>query len=198
MSDADALLVKRSQKGDKRAFEILVRRYQGRVASVVSRLVSDPQKVQDLTQESFLKAYRALTKFRGDASFYTWIYRIAINTAKNHLLSKERTIPISNMELEDADRVSSHTRNSDTPEQQLLRSEMMDVLQAVLEELSPTMKRAILLRDLEGLTYEEIAEVMECPIGTVRSRIFRGRQEIIGRMRKYMGSGGKGAPEPTG
>ncbi len=186
MSKADLILVKQSQKGDKRAFEILVRRYQGRVASVISRMVSDPAKVQDLTQESFLKAYRAMGKFRGDASFYTWIYRIAINTAKNHLLSSERTVPISNMELEDADRVSAHARSSDTPEQQLLRSEMMVVLQKVLKELSPTMERAILLRDLEGLTYEEIADVMECPIGTVRSRIFRGRQEIITRMRKYM------------
>ena len=189
MSEADRLLIEKVKNGDKQAFELLVRKYQGRVASVIARTVSDSARVQDLTQEAFLKAYRALPNFRGDAAFYTWLFRIAVNTAKNHLMSASRSIPVNDMDLNDADRMAPQLQDTDTPEKQVLRSEMMATLEAVIESLAPAMQQAIILRDLEGHSYEEIAEKMACPIGTVRSRIFRGRQEIIDRMESYLRNG---------
>ncbi|ABK44279.1 RNA polymerase, sigma-24 subunit, RpoE [Magnetococcus marinus MC-1] len=189
MNEADEILVEKTKQGDKKAYEVLVRKYQGRVASVISRTVSDPVRVQDLTQEAFLKAYRALHHFRGDAAFYTWLYRIAVNTAKNFVMSQDRGIPMSDMDLEDADRLSPQLRDYDTPENQVLRGELMDALKVAIEELAPTMKQAIALRDLEGKSYEEIAEIMGCPIGTVRSRIFRGRQEIVNKLKDHLPNG---------
>jgi RNA polymerase sigma-70 factor, ECF subfamily len=185
-NEGDQLLVKRAKSGDKKAFEILVRRYQGKIASVISRSVSDPDKVRDLTQESLIKAYRALNNFRGDSAFYTWLYRIAVNTAKNHLMSSGRGINLNDMDLEEADRVAPQMRDNNTPERMALRQEMLSNLEGAINTLSPMMKKAILMRDVEGFSYEEIAKDMECPIGTVRSRIFRGRQEIVDQMEEYM------------
>ncbi|MBF0446886.1 MAG: sigma-70 family RNA polymerase sigma factor [Magnetococcales bacterium] len=186
MNEADKLLVQQAQGGDKKAFEILVRRYQGKIASVISRTVSDADRVRDLTQESFIKAYRALDSFRGDSAFYTWLYRIAINTAKNHLMSASRGINLNDMELEEADRVAPQMRDYNTPERMALRQEMIGNLNNAINTLAPLMKKAILMRDVEGFSYEEIARDMDCPIGTVRSRIFRGRQEIVTLMQKYL------------
>ncbi|MBF0381364.1 MAG: sigma-70 family RNA polymerase sigma factor [Magnetococcales bacterium] len=185
-NEGDQLLVKRAKTGDKKAFEILVRRYQGKIASVISRSVSDPDKVRDLTQESLIKAYRALSNFRGDSAFYTWLYRIAVNTAKNHLMSSGRGINLNDMDLEEADRVAPQMRDNNTPERMALRQEMLGNLDEAISTLSPMMKKAILMRDVEGFSYEEIARDMGCPIGTVRSRIFRGRQEIVDQMQEYM------------
>ncbi len=186
MADSDHILVERAKKGDKKAFELLVRQYQGKVASVIARSVSDSDKVHDLTQEAFIKAYRALGSFRGDAAFYTWLYRIAVNTAKNHLMASGRGIPMSDMELEDADRVAPQLRDHETPERKVLRREMLENLERSIDSLAPSMKKAILLRDVEGHSYEEIAEVLGCPIGTVRSRIFRARHEVMERMKQYL------------
>ncbi|MEG3638958.1 RNA polymerase sigma factor RpoE [Magnetococcus sp. PR-3] len=189
VNEADSILVDKAKEGDKKAYEVLVRKYQGRVASVISRTVSDPVRVQDLTQEAFLKAYRALHHFRGDAAFYTWLYRIAVNTAKNFVMSQDRGVPMSDLDFEDADRLSPQLRDYDTPENQVLRGELMDALKIAIDELAPTMKQAIALRDLEGKSYEEIAEIMDCPIGTVRSRIFRGRQEIVNKLKDHVPNG---------
>lgn len=186
MSQSDRVLVDRAKLGDKTAFELLVRKYQSRVASLIARTVPDAAKVQDLTQEAFLKAYRALPKFRGEAAFYTWLYRIAVNTAKNHQISNQRGVTIADMEWDDVDRLPNSPRENETPEIQALKREMLTKLQAAIDALAPTMREAIRLRELEGLSYEEIAEKMGCPIGTVRSRIFRGRQEIADHMREYM------------
>jgi RNA polymerase sigma-70 factor, ECF subfamily len=185
-NEGDQLLVKKAKGGDKKAFEILVRRYQGKIASVISRSVSDPDKVRDLTQESLIKAYRALHNFRGDSAFYTWLYRIAVNTAKNHLMSSGRGINLNDMDLEEADRVAPQMRNNETPEWMALRQEMLVNLDKAINTLAPLMKKAILMRDVDGFSYEEIATEMDCPIGTVRSRIFRGRQEIVDQMQEYM------------
>lgn len=186
MSEADIILVERAKKGDKRAFEVLVRKYQGRVAAVISRIVSNREKVEDLTQDALLKAYRAINNFRGDAAFYTWLYRIAVNTAKNYLISNDRGVPISNLELEDVDNTVPELRDSDTPEHKVLRGELIENLRHAIDDLAPAMRTAIVLRELEGKSYEEIAALMKCPIGTVRSRIFRGRQEIATRLNEYL------------
>ncbi|MGN7612447.1 RNA polymerase sigma factor RpoE [Magnetococcales bacterium HHB-1] len=185
MSHPDQFLVDKAKKGDKKAFELLVRKYQGRIAAVISRTISDMSRVQDLTQEAFLKAYRALPKFRGDSAFYTWLYRIAVNTAKNAIISSERSLPMADVEIEQADRLASQLRDYDTPERIILKEELFDTLKAAIEQLPETMKTAVTLRDINGLTYEEIAQDMNCPIGTVRSRIFRGRQEIADRLQGY-------------
>lgn len=189
MSDSDILLVQQAQSGDAKAFELLVRRYQGKVASVIARTIADPEKVQDLTQEVFLKAYRALNSFRGDSAFFTWVYRIAINTAKNHLIASGRTVPTNDVNLDDADLTAPQLHSFDTPEKIALRNEMLQNLQNAIDALAPSMRQAIELRELEGRSYEEIAEIMDCPIGTVRSRIFRGRQEIADRLKEYMRGG---------
>ncbi|MBF0184245.1 MAG: sigma-70 family RNA polymerase sigma factor [Magnetococcales bacterium] len=188
----DQLLIDRVLSGDQKAFELLVRQYQGKITTVVSRLVDDPDKVRDLVQETWIKAYRALPGFRGESSFFTWLYRIASNVTKNHWLAAGKTIPMSELEQEvDGEYVLPQLHDHETPERQLLRKEMMENIQAAIESLVPSMKKAILLRDVQGLSYEEIAEVLECPVGTVRSRIFRGRQEIANRMRSYLDDRGR-------
>lgn len=190
VSDADALLVAQAKKGDQKAFELLVRHYQGRVASTIARSVADTDRVRDLTQEVFIKAYRALGAFRGESAFYTWLYRIAVNTAKNYVVSASKGIPENDVDFEEAEgRVAPQLRDDNTPERQLLRAEMLKNLQAAIDSLSPAMRNAMMLRDVDGYSYEEIAAMVDCPIGTVRSRIFRGRQEVAEHMQKYLYSG---------
>ena len=176
----DQALVERVQKGDKKAFDILVLKYQQRVMNILSRYVRDPSEVQDLAQETFIKAYRALKNFRGDSAFYTWMYRIAINTAKNHLVSASRRATESAVDAADAEQYDSGDwlREYATPEKELLAKEMNKVIHDAIRDLPSDLKEAVTLREMEGLSYEEIADVMDCPIGTVRSRIFRAREAI--------------------
>ncbi len=180
----DTALVQRAQKGDKTAFDLLVRKYQHRIAAVVSRFVRDYGECQDVVQDSFIKAYKSLHAFRGDSQFYTWMYRIAVNTAKNHLASKKRR-PGAEVELEDAEFIDGgiYVQNNDTPEHELLREELAQVVSKALAQLPDEIRQAITLREMEGLSYEEIAEVMNSPVGTVRSRIFRAREAIDARLR---------------
>ncbi|MGL6159985.1 RNA polymerase sigma factor RpoE [Microbulbifer sp.] len=179
-SPSDRQLVERVQKGDKRAFDLLVLKYQHKILAVVSRFIKDHSEVQDVTQEAFIKAYRALANFRGESAFYTWMYRIAINTAKNHLVSRSRRPPSSDVDLEDAEYYSGADllRDSDTPESQLFRDELEAAVHGAIRALPEDLRSAVTLREMEGLSYEEIAEVMNCPVGTVRSRIFRAREAI--------------------
>jgi RNA polymerase sigma-70 factor (ECF subfamily) len=178
--DIDQKLVVRVQKGDKTAFDLLVRKYQHKVAKLVSRYVRDRREVEDVTQEALIKAYRAIGGFRGESAFYTWLYRIAVNTAKNYLESQGRRPPGSDMEIEGAELIESGAglRDQATPERQMLTNEIATTVHRVLEHLPPDLRTAITLREIEGMSYEEIAEVMDCPIGTVRSRIFRAREAI--------------------
>ncbi|MBV1881434.1 MAG: RNA polymerase sigma factor RpoE [Pseudomonadales bacterium] len=177
---ADQQLVERVQKGDKKAFDLLVLKYQHRVISLVGRYVNNHEDALDVTQEAFIKAYRALPKFRGDSAFYTWIYRIAINTAKNHLVSRGRRPPGTGIDVEDAQYFDTATNLRDvaSPERQILRDEIEETVHQALRELPNELRTAVTLREFEGLSYEDIAEVMECPVGTVRSRIFRAREAI--------------------
>jgi RNA polymerase sigma-70 factor (ECF subfamily) len=176
----DQALVKRVQEGDKRAFDLLVLKYQHKIVNLISRYVNDHAEQLDIAQEAFIKAYRAIGNFRGDSAFYTWLYRIAINTAKNHLVAQGRRPPLSDIEATDAEQFDTDTRlkDRDTPENELLRDEIEQTVLKAIEELPEDLKTAITLREMEGLSYEEIAEVMDCPIGTVRSRIFRAREAI--------------------
>jgi len=176
----DQILVTRVQKGDKSAFDLLVRKYQHRVAKLVSRYVRDRGEVEDVTQEAMIKAYRAIGGFRGESAFYTWLYRIAVNTAKNYLESQGRRPPSSDVEIEGAELAESggELRDQATPEHQMLTDEIAATVQRVIETLPPDLRTAVTLREIDGLSYEEIAEVMDCPIGTVRSRIFRAREAI--------------------
>jgi RNA polymerase sigma-70 factor (ECF subfamily) len=176
----DQKLVVRVQKGDKTAFDLLVRKYQHKVAKLVSRYVRDRREVEDVTQEALIKAYRAIGGFRGESAFYTWLYRIAVNTAKNYLESQGRRPPGSDMEIEGAELIESGEglRDQATPERQMLTNEIAATVHRVMEHLPPDLRTAITLREIEGMSYEEIAEVMDCPIGTVRSRIFRAREAI--------------------
>ena len=178
--DVDQQLVERVQKGDKRAFDLLVIKYQHKIFAVISRFIRDSAEVQDVAQDAFIKAYRALPNFRGDSAFYTWMYRIAINTAKNHLVARNRRPPASDLDVEEAeyfpDNDNIHEMN--TPERNLLRDELHGVIDQAFKDLPDDLRMAVTLRELDGLSYEEIAEVMECPIGTVRSRIFRAREAI--------------------
>ena len=178
--DVDQKLVVRVQKGDKSAFDLLVRKYQHRIAKLVSRFVSDRSEVEDVTQEAFIKAYRAIGGFRGDSAFYTWLYRIAINTAKNYLVSQGRRPQVSGMETEEAEltEAGSGLRETNTPERHLLADEIARTVERAMENLPEDLRTAIVLREIDGLSYEEIATVMDCPIGTVRSRIFRAREAI--------------------
>ena len=181
---ADEVLVARAQQGDKGAFDLLVRKYQYRVVKLVSRYVSDSE-AQDVAQEAFIKAYRALRGFRGNSAFYTWVYRIAINTAKNHLVARNRRPADQDIDVADAE-LYGHTErlsHSDTPEAVLLGEEVQEVVLRAINTLPSDLRTAIMLREIEGLSYEEIAEVMECPIGTVRSRIFRARSAIEDTLR---------------
>jgi RNA polymerase sigma-70 factor (ECF subfamily) len=178
----------RVQKGDKTAFDLLVRKYQHKVAKLVSRYVRDRREVEDVTQEAFIKAYRAIGGFRGESAFYTWLYRIAVNTAKNYLESQSRRPPGSDMEIEGAELIESGAglRDQATPERQMLTNEIASTVHRVLEHLPPDLRTAITLREIEGMSYEEIAEVMDCPIGTVRSRIFRAREAIDQELRPLL------------
>ncbi len=178
--DIDQKLVIRVQKGDNAAFDLLVRKYQHRVAKLVGRFVRDHAEAEDVTQEAFIKAYRALRGFRGDSAFYTWLYRIAVNTAKNYLESRGRRPMSLDLELEGLETLdgSDGLREQATPERQLLTGEIATTIQRVLDLLPADLRMAITLREVEGMSYEEIAEIMDCPIGTVRSRIFRAREAV--------------------
>jgi RNA polymerase sigma-70 factor, ECF subfamily len=179
-SVTDKQLVERVQQGDKKAFDLLVLKYQQRIINLVSRFVYNPSDAQDIAQEAFIKAYRALPNFRGDSAFYTWMYRIAVNTAKNHLAVKSRRPLESAQDIDDVEQIEGdHTlRHSETPEYLLLRDEIQETILNSIEELPEDLKAAITLREVEGLSYEDIAVAMDCPIGTVRSRIFRAREAI--------------------
>ena len=187
-AEADLRLVEKVKKGDKKAFDLLVLKYQQKVANIVSRYIHDSSEVFDVSQEAFIKAYRALPKFRGDSAFYTWLYRIAINTAKNHLAAKGRRPPSEDVEATTAEQLDSGTRlkEFDTPEHLLLQDEIARTIRDALNELPDDLRTAISLRELEGLSYEEIAQAMDCPIGTVRSRIFRARDAIEKRLRPLL------------
>jgi len=176
----DAELVKRVQAGDKSAFDLLVRKYQNRVISLVSRYVKNQVTAQDIAQEAFIKAYRGLKNFRGDSAFYTWLYRIAINTAKNHLVAQSRRVPDHEIDAQEAELYGSSELLQDqhSPEKVMLTEEIKKEVFAAIEKLPEDLKTAITLRELEGMSYEEIADAMECPIGTVRSRIFRAREAV--------------------
>ncbi|EED32714.1 RNA polymerase sigma factor RpoE [gamma proteobacterium NOR5-3] len=179
-SVTDKQLVVRVQKGDKGAFDLLVIKYQQKIMSLISRYVRDADEVQDVAQEAFIKAYRALPGFRGDSAFYTWLYRIAINTAKNHLVSRSRRPPGSDVDVEDAQYLEGGDalRDRETPENALFGEELREKVNEALDALPDDLRTAVTLREFDGLSYEEIAEVMECPVGTVRSRIFRAREAI--------------------
>ncbi|MFT4768866.1 MAG: RNA polymerase sigma-70 factor (ECF subfamily) [Glaciecola sp.] len=179
-SVTDKQLVVRVQKGDKGAFDLLVIKYQQKIMSLISRYVRDADEVQDVAQEAFIKAYRALPGFRGDSAFYTWLYRIAINTAKNHLVSRSRRPPGSDVDVDDAQylEVGDALRDQETPESALFGEELRTRVNGALDALPDDLRTAVTLREFDGLSYEEIAEVMECPVGTVRSRIFRAREAI--------------------
>ncbi len=184
----DQELVERVQKGEKAAFDILVRKYEHKLANVISRYIRDPSEVLDVSQEAFIKAYRALPNFRGDSAFYTWLYRIAINTAKNHLVAAGRRPPKDDIDAQDAEQfeAGSGLKEYATPERLVLSNELAVTIQDAIDELPEELRVAIVLRELEGLSYEEIASAMECPIGTVRSRIFRARDAIDKRIRPLL------------
>jgi RNA polymerase sigma-70 factor (ECF subfamily) len=191
-ADADALLVERAKRGDTRAFEMLVVKYQRRLERLIGRMVRDSDLVQDIAQESFIRAYRALPQFRGDSAFYTWLYRIAVNTAKKALVDLKRDIVvyestlITSDEGEETSRVGNELSHGETPEAVLATKEIAAAVNAAMEALSEDLRQAITLREIEGLSYEEIAELMNCPIGTVRSRIFRAREAIALRLRPLL------------
>ena len=178
--DVDWALVRRVQAGEKAAFDLLVRKYQQKVMNLVSRYVKDNAEVMDVTQEAFIKAYRALPNFRGESAFYTWLYRVAINTSKNHLVAKNRRPPSSDVDAAEAEAYSNADllKENASPERLLLSQELKQVLFDAIEKLPKDLKTAIMLRELEGMSYEQIAEQMDCPVGTVRSRIFRAREII--------------------
>ena len=191
-SDTDQQLVQRAQRGDLRAFDLLVLKYQGRIAALVSRYVSDAGEVEDVTQEAFIKAYRALRKFRGDSAFYTWLYRIAANAAKNHLVAKGRR-PGADATIEDAEGFDEGGMLSESasPEALAMGGELAEVVESALNALPGELKAALMLREFDGLSYDDIADVLGCPVGTVRSRIFRAREAIDQRVKEQI-SGGSG------
>lgn len=184
----DQQLVARVQKGDSRAFDLLVLKYQHKIFALIGRYVRDADEVQDVAQEAFIKAYRALPRFRGDSAFYTWLYRIAINTAKNYLVSRSRRPPGSDIELEDAEYLENggSLREIENPENALFGAELKAVVEDAISALPEDLRTAITLREFEGLSYEDIADIMGCPIGTVRSRIFRARETIDGLVGQQM------------
>lgn len=193
MSDReiDHQLVLRAQRGDKLAFELLVNKYERKLQRLLSRLVRDPAEVEDVTQEAFIKAYRALPTFRGESAFYTWLYRIGINTAKNYLTAQGRKGPAPvDIDPEDAEAASENelARDSSTPEQEMMSRQVAETVNAAMEGLPEELRSAILLREIEGMSYEEIAAIMNCPIGTVRSRIFRARETIAEQLRPLLGT----------
>lgn len=193
-ADADALLVARAKRGEVSAFEMLVVKYQRRIERLISRMVRDADLVQDIAQETFIRAYRALPQFRGDSAFYTWLYRIAVNTAKKTLVERKRdplineSALVSTDEGEEPSRVENELSDGATPESLLASKEIAATVNAAIDALSEDLRQAIVLREIEGLSYEEIADVMNCPIGTVRSRIFRAREAIAGKLRPLLGT----------
>jgi RNA polymerase sigma-70 factor (ECF subfamily) len=191
--EVDQQLVERAQQGDKHAFDLLVVKYQRKLARLLSQFIRDSTEVEDVTQEAFVKAYRALPSFRGDSAFYTWLYRIGINTAKNFLVAQGRRAPTttSGFDNEDAEgfEEASNLREMNTPESELTSKQIAQTVNQTLEELPEELRTAITLREIEGLSYEEIAGIMNCPIGTVRSRIFRAREAIAEKLRPLLGTG---------
>ena len=187
--DIDQQLVERVQRGDKGAFDLLVSKYQRKIFRLLSRLIRDQAEVEDVAQEAFIKAYRALPNFRGDSAFYTWLYRIAINTAKNHLVSQRRRAPTSTVaDIEEAETFDDgeHLRDLNTPDSMLLTKQVGEAVNRAIDQLPEDLRTAIVLREIEGLSYEEIAESMNCPIGTVRSRIFRAREAIAQELKPVL------------
>lgn len=186
--EADQALVERAQAGDRRAFDLLVLKYQQRIAALIGRYLRDSAEVLDVTQEAFLKAYRALPGFRGESAFYTWIYRIAINTVKNYMVAQSRRPPGDDVDAELAEQMDmgSALRDSATPEREALSDEIAHTVQDALDALPDDLRAAIMFREIDGMSYEEIATAMECPIGTVRSRIFRAREAIDKRLRPLL------------
>jgi RNA polymerase sigma-70 factor, ECF subfamily len=193
-ADADQLLVERVQRGDQAAFEMLVVKYQRRVERLIGRMVRDVDLVQDIAQETFIRAYRAMPQFRGESAFYTWLYRIAVNTAKRMLLELKRDPLVLHSSLhsgeEDDETYSTESTLSDgeTPEAVLASKQIAATVNAAIDALSEDLRQAVVLREIEGLSYEEIADVMNCPIGTVRSRIFRARESIASKLRPLLGT----------
>jgi RNA polymerase sigma-70 factor, ECF subfamily len=192
--DADGPLVDRARRGDQRAFEMLVVKYQRRIERLIGRMIRDADLVQDVAQESFIRAYRALPQFRGDSAFYTWLYRIAVNTAKKMLVELKRDPLVTesaragSAEDDETSRIENELSHAETPEAALASKEIAATVNAAIDGLSEDLKQAITLREIEGLSYEEIADVMNCPIGTVRSRIFRAREAIAARLRPLLGT----------
>ncbi len=188
---ADQALVARVQRGDKSAFDVLVIKYQQKIVKLIMRYVRDPAEALDVAQEAFLKAYKALPKFRGDSAFYTWMYRIAINTAKNYLVANRRRPLDYDLDLQDPEQYDMQARlkEIDTPEGLMLTEEIRENVNAAIENLPDDLRTAIILREFEGMSYEEIAQTMECPVGTVRSRIFRAREAIDKRLKPLLGGG---------
>jgi RNA polymerase sigma-70 factor, ECF subfamily len=186
--EVDQELVVRVQKGDKRAFDLLVLKYQHKVVNLISRYIRDHSEVYDVAQEAFIKAYRALPQFRGESAFYTWMYRIAINTAKNYLVSQGRKLPSVDIDAQDAEQFEGESglKDNGTPERIALKDEIESTVLKAIEDLPDDLRTAITLRELEGLSYEEIAETMQCPVGTVRSRIFRAREAIDKRLQPLL------------
>ncbi|MDE2088861.1 MAG: RNA polymerase sigma factor RpoE [Gammaproteobacteria bacterium] len=184
----DRELVERVRNGDKKAFDILVLKYQHKIVKLVSRYIHDASETLDVAQEAFLKAYRALPSFRGESAFYTWLYRIAINTAKNHLVAQARRPPDDDVDVQDAEQyeVQGRLREFATPERLLLKDEIERTVFRAIEELPEDLRTAIILREIEGMSYEEIAQAMGCPVGTVRSRIFRAREAIDNKLRPLL------------
>lgn len=190
--ETDKMLVKKVQQGDNRAFDMLVIKYQHKIMALISRYVRNRAEVEDVAQEAFIKAFRALPRFRGDSAFYTWLYRIAINTAKNHLVAQGRRPPATDVDVDDAEFISSATglKDINTPENQLFSDELEQVVNCAISELPEDLKTAVTLREYDGLSYEEIAEIMGCPVGTVRSRIFRAREAIDKQIQPLMDNRG--------
>ena len=191
--EADQVLVERVQQGDKQAFGLLVAKYQRKLIRLLSRMIRDPAEVEDVAQEAFIKAYRALPGFRGDSAFYTWLYRIGINTAKNFLAGQGRRAPTSTeFDSEEAESFEEgeQLRDNNTPEKILMSKEIGNTVEAAMAELPEDLRSAIMLREIEGLSYEDIAKIMDCPIGTVRSRIFRAREAIAARLQPLLEPGG--------
>ena len=192
--EIDQQLVERVQRGDKQAFDLLVIKYQRKLARLLSQFIRDAAEVEDVTQEAFIKAYRALPSFRGESAFYTWLYRIGINTAKNFLVTQGRRAPTTTsggFDSEDAENFEegSQLREMNTPESELMSKQIAETVNQTLQELPEELRTAITLREIEGLSYEEIASIMNCPIGTVRSRIFRAREAIAEKLRPMLGTG---------
>ncbi len=186
--NTDKELVRRVQKGDLAAFDMLFSRYQTKIVNLISRYVRDSEEVQDVAQEAFIKAYRALPRFRGDSAFYTWLYRIAINTAKNHLVARSRRPPSVDVDVDDADfrDDADMLRESEDPESALARDQLRATIDTALQDLPDDLRSALTLREFDGLSYEQIAQVLDCPVGTVRSRIFRAREFVDQRIEPLM------------